>query len=174
MEIPSLSVRAASRNDIPGIVQVSNSSISPGEDFGFGGRMGSPFEDKSKLESAWIEPNIVRGSEVWVAELDGRIVGVVTLEDRGEMLELVNIDVPIELQGRGIGSRIVRTVEERARRNRKRAVTCGTSRDVHGVPWKSLAWWQHQGYRITHEEENDWTRKIGPGTREIRMRKDLE
>lgn len=167
-------VRPATRQDIPGIVRVSNASTRPGEDIGFGGGMGSPFEEQSRLSSAWEDPNIVRGSEVWVAELDGRIVGVVTLEDRGEELELVNIDVPMELQGKGIGSRIVRAVEERARREKKRAVTCGTSRNAQGVPWKSLPWWQHQGYWVTHEEENEWTRSIGPGAREIRMRKDLD
>jgi len=34
------------------------------------------------LLSAWRDPNVVRGEEVLVAELDGRIVGCVTVEDR--------------------------------------------------------------------------------------------
>jgi len=97
----------------------------------------------------------------------------VTVEDRGCELELVNIDVPLELQGRGIGTMLVRSVEERARAAGKQAVTAGTSRNAEGVAWKSLPWWQHLGYRVTHEEENSWTRSIGPGAREIRMRKDL-
>jgi hypothetical protein len=41
------------------------------------------------------------------------------------------------------------------------------------VAWKSLPWWQHLGYLVTHEEENEWTRSIGPGVREIRLRKEL-
>ncbi len=49
----------------------------------------------------------------------------------------------------------------------------GTSRNADGVAWKSLPWWQHRGYRITHEQDNEWTRRIGPAAREIRMRKDL-
>jgi GNAT superfamily N-acetyltransferase len=56
-----------------------------------------------------------RGEEVLVAEMDGRIVGYVTVEDRGGELELVNINVPLQLQGRGIGTILVRSVEERAR-----------------------------------------------------------
>lgn len=124
--------------------------------------------------SAWQEPNIVRGNEIWVAEMNGRIVGVSKIEDKREELELVDIDVPLELQGRGIGTRIVGLIEDRARREGKRAVTLGTSRNAKGIPWKSLPWWQHLGYRITHEEENEWTRSIGPGAREIRMRKDLD
>lgn len=167
-------VREASRDDIPGIVWVSKSSILPGEDVGFGGGLGSPFHDQSKLSSVWQEPNIVHGEEVMVAEMDRRIVGCSTIQQRGSELELVNIDVPRELQGRGIGTRIVRAIEERARMKNQKAVTLGTSRNAEGVAWKSLPWWEHLGYRITHEEENDWTRKIGLGVREIRMRKDLD
>lgn len=167
-------VRKASRDDIPGIVRVSSSSILPDEDVGFGGGLGSPFHDQSKLASAWQEPNIVRGEEVLVAEMDRRVVGCATIQDRGSELELVNIDVPRELQGRGIGTRIVRAIEERARMKSQKAVTLGTSRNAEGVAWKSLPWWEHLGYKITHEEENEWTRKIGPGAREIRMRKDLD
>lgn len=169
-----LRIRPATREDIPGIVHVSTSSLEDGEVEGFGVQSpDQPFEDASRLATAWQEPNLVRGEEVLVAELRGRVVGVVTVQDRGEALELINIDVPRELQGRGIGTRLVRFVEDRARKEGKQAVTLGTSRNAAGVAWRSLPWWQSRGYRITHEEENAWTRAIGPGTREIRMRKDL-
>jgi predicted N-acetyltransferase YhbS len=166
-------VRTATSDDIPGIVAVSKTSILPDEDVGFGGGLGSPFDDPASLASAWEEPNLVRGEEVLVAEIDGRIAGYVTVEDRDVELELVTINVPIELQGHGIGGRLVGSVEDRARTAGGRAVTLGTSRNAEGVPWKSLLWWQHLGYRVTHEEVNEWTRSIGPGVREIRMRKDL-
>lgn len=166
-------VRPATRADAPGIVWVSNSSIDPGEDVGFGGGLDSPFHDTTTLLSAWRDPNVVQGEEVLVAELDGRIVGCVTVEDREHELELVNIDVPVELQGKGIGTTLVQSVEERAIAAGKYAVTLGTSRNAEGVAWKSLPWWRHLGYQVTHEEENAWTRSIGPGVREIRMRKDL-
>ena len=168
-----VTVRKATRNDIPGIVLVSKASILPNEDMGFGGGGDSPFHDASKLSSAWREPNVVGEKEVLVAVMGGRVVGCTTIQDGGAYLELINIDVPLELQGRGIGTRIVRSVEARAITEGKRAVTLGTSRNAEGVAWKSLTWWEHQGYRITHEEENEWTRSIGPGVREIRMRKDF-
>ena len=174
LEESKILVREATRGDIPGIVTVSNSSIVPNEDVGFGGGLGSPFHDQSKLASAWQEPNIVNGEEVLVAEMDRQIIGYATIQDRGSELELINIDVPRGLQGRGIGTRIVRAIEKRARKENQKAVTLGTSRNAEGVAWKSLPWWEHLGYRITHEEENDWTRKIGPCAREIRMRKDLD
>jgi len=141
-------------------------------DVGFGTpRSESAFADVARLSAAWQEPNFVRDEEVLVAELQGRVVGCVTVEDRGEALELINIDVARDIQGRGIGTRMVRLVEERARREGKRAVTLGTSRNAAGVAWKSLPWWQSRGYHITGEEENDWTRSIGVGVREIRMEK---
>jgi len=170
---PGVHVRRATRADAPGIVWVSNSSILPGEDVGFGGGMDSPFHDASILAAVWRDPNVVQGEEVLVAEMDGRIAGCATVEDRGGELEIVNIDVPLQLQGKGVGSILVRSVEERARAEGKRAVTAGTSRNAEGVAWKSLPWWQHLGYRVTHEEENAWTRSIGPGVREIRLRKEL-
>src|SRR2546422_10499625 len=167
-------LRPASRGDIPAIVAISNSSIDEEENIGFGTpRSELVFSDVERLSAAWQDPNLVGQEAVWMAELDGRIVGCVTVEDRGEALELVNIDVPRELRGRGIGTRIVRLVEERAWRERRRAVTLGTSRNAAGAAWKSLPWWQSRGYRITGEEENDWTRSIGAGVREIRMEKKI-
>jgi len=168
-----LHVRAARRQDIEAIVRVSKSSLDPAEEVGFGATGDSPFADVRRLTAAWEEPNRVRGEEVLVAELDGHVVGCVTVEERGRELELININVPMDLQGRGIGTALVRFVEGRAQREGKAAVTLGTSRNAAGVAWKSLPWWQHLEYRITHEEENEWTRRIGPGAREIRMRKDL-
>jgi len=170
----SLRIRAANRRDIPAIVEIATSSVDEDEEVGFGTvRSESLFTDVHRLSAAWRAPNNVRAEEVLVAELQGRIVGCVTVEDRGEVLELINIDVSRERQGQGIGTRMVRLIEERARGEGKRAVTLGTSRNAAGVAWKSLPWWLSRGYQITGEEENEWTRSIGPGTREIRMEKTI-
>src|SRR2546428_1084317 len=171
---PGVRLRPARRRDVFAIVMISNSSVDEGEDIGFGTpRSELVFSDARRLSAAWKDPNFVREEEVWLAELDGRVVGCVTVEDRGEALELINIDVPRDLQGRGIGTRMVRLVEDRARREGKGWVTLGTSRNAAGVAWKSLPWWQSRGYRITGEGENDWTRSIGAGVREIRMEKKI-
>jgi ribosomal protein S18 acetylase RimI-like enzyme len=175
LDLARIHVRSATRADIPSIVSIALTAIEPGEDDGFGvpGTI-SPFTDVGRLSVVWRDPNFLRGKEeVLVAEFAGRVVGCMTIEERDRDLELIDIDVPRELQGRGIGGRMVRSVEARARKEGKDGVTLGTSRNAAGVPWKSLEWWEHQGYRITHEEENEWTRAIGPGAREIRMRKDL-
>src|SRR5438552_7748955 len=165
-------VRPARRSDIPALVSVSNSSVDEDEDAGFGTpRSQSIWSDVSRLSAVWKDPNWVRGEEVLVAEMDGRVVGVVAIEDGGDDLELINIDVARELQGRGIGTRLVRHVEGRARATGRRAVTLGTSRDARGVAWKSLPRWQSLGYRITGGGEDDWIRPLGPGVRAARGRK---
>jgi ribosomal protein S18 acetylase RimI-like enzyme len=174
LDLSRIRIRPATREDIPALVVISNTSLAEDQDVGFGTtRSESIFSDSRWLSAVWEEPNRVRGEEVFVGVVDDQIVGLVTIEDRGPDLELINIDVYLEVQGRGIGTAIVRAVEALARKQGKVAVTLGTSRNADGVACKSLPWWQHLGYRITHEEENEWTRKIGPGAREIRMRKDL-
>ena len=167
-------MRPARREDIPAIVRISCTSVSDEEVAGFGTSIAeSLFGDADRLSSAWIEPNRVGSEEVLVAETDGHVVGCAKIEERDEDLELVDIDVLRELQGRGIGTQLARYVEGLAQERGKRAVTLGTSRSPAGVAWKSLPWWQARGYHITHEEENEWTRSIGPGVLEIRMRKEL-
>jgi predicted N-acetyltransferase YhbS len=167
-------IRAATRADIPALVWCSTTSTTPEEDVGFGRpRSERAFCDEGRLAAVWREPNLVQTGEVFVAEREGEVVGFVVVADRGEVLELHSIDVTRDRQRRGIGRQIVRLVEARARAEGKRAVTLGTSRNAEGVPWKSLPWWLSLGYRITGEEVNDWTRSIGPGVREIRMRREL-
>ena len=171
---PSVRIRPARREDIPGVVAAHRTAVDPAEDAGFGTPLEErTFADPGRLERAWVDPNRVGSEEVLVAELGERVIGYVTVEDRARALELVTIDVARKHQGRGIGTRLVRFVEERARADGKEAVTLGTSRNAEGVPWKSFDWWRSLGYRVTHEEENAWTRTIGPAVREIRMRKDL-
>lgn len=170
----TISVRAATRNDIPGIVQVTTTSVTDEELEGFGGSCEeSPFRDAERLSAVWAGPNLVGSEELYVAEMDSQVVGLVTVERRGTELELVDIDVLGSRQGQGVGTAVVAYVEDLARRNGMKAVTLGTSRNADGVPWKSFGWWRSLGYSVTHEEENKWTQSIGPGAREIRMKKDL-
>ena len=123
---PPVRVRPAIRTDIYGIVEAASTSVDEGEDIGFGSPSpDSPFTDPERLGEAWQEPNVVRGEEIIVAEIDGHTVGFATLEDRGEDLELVNIDVARAFQQQGIGTRIVRYVEERSAQEGKHGVTLG-------------------------------------------------
>src|SRR5256885_17192897 len=76
-------VRPASREDIPALVQISNSSVAEDEDSGFGTpRSESLFGDPRWLSAVWEEPNRVRGEEIFVAEMDDQIVGLRSEERR--------------------------------------------------------------------------------------------
>jgi ribosomal protein S18 acetylase RimI-like enzyme len=172
--VSSIHIRAARREDIPALVRCATTSTKPGETAGFGGPPETrTFGDPERLATAWKEPNHVGRDEVLVAVVEGQVVGYVTVEERDETLELDNIDVEAAFQRRGIGTRLVEIVEERARAAHRTAVTLGTSRNAEGIAWRSLPWWQARGYRVTGEEQNVWTRSIGEKVREIRMRKDL-
>src|SRR2546426_11683461 len=115
-------LRPATRQDIPAIVMISNSSADEAEDIGFGTpRSELVFSDEDRLSAAWEDPNFVREEAGWVAEFDGRVVGSGTGEDRGEALGVINNDGPRELQGRGDGTRIGRLGEEGGRGGRKPA-----------------------------------------------------
>src|SRR2546430_12850026 len=119
-------LRPAARQDIPAIVMISNSSVDEAENIGFGTpRSELVFSDEDRLSAAWEDPNFVREEAVWVAEFDGRVVGSVTGEDRDEAPELINIDVPRELQGRGFGTPIFWPAVERTRGARPQPVALG-------------------------------------------------
>jgi GNAT superfamily N-acetyltransferase len=167
-------VRPARREEVQEIVSLSRTSVTDDEVAGFGTPYKSSVQEETEeMLSTWTGPNRADSLELFVAEVEGRLVGCVRIEDRGEELELVDIDVVRELQRRGIGKRMIEFVEQLARERGKKAVTLGTSRNAQGVAWKSLPWWNARGYRVTHEEENEWTRSIGTEVREIRMRKGL-
>lgn len=171
---PSLEIRPARRADIPALVSCASSSTTEAEERGFGIPFSERlFYDVSRLSAAWREPNHLGDEEIFVALEGEELVGYVTVEERGPAIELVNIDVAGPEQGRGVGSAIVRFVESYARDRGKAAVTLGTSRSAEGIAWKSLGWWLHQGYLVTGEEENAWTRSVGKGVKEIRMQKSL-
>ena len=134
---------------------VHDTSVTADEVAGFAANPSdSPFADAARLEAAWREPNRVGNEEVVVAEVDGRIVAYATLEDRGEALEVVDLEVARDHQRRGMGTHLLASIEDRAPAEGRAAVTLGTSRNAEGVAWRSLPWWRSRGYHVTHEEEN--------------------
>lgn len=58
---------------------------------------------------------VIRDAQVWVAEDDGRIDGVLVLRETPEGFLLDNIAVSTAMRGRGLGGRLLALAEERAR-----------------------------------------------------------
>ena len=57
----------------------------------------------------------VWGGGLWVAELNGEMVGCVGFADHGEAVELKHLYVAADARRQGLGGRLTRLVEERAR-----------------------------------------------------------
>ncbi|MCM3079953.1 GNAT family N-acetyltransferase [Brevibacillus invocatus] len=92
-----------------------------------------------------VEEYLKRG-ECFVAELDQRIVGTyVLLPTRPETVELVNLAVDEESQGKGIGKSLVHHAIQLARESGYKTIEIGTGNSSVG----QLALYQKCGFRIT-------------------------
>jgi mycothiol synthase len=70
------------------------------------------------LRSEWEEFRVTEAG--WVIELDGRIAGFVTFDDRGGGRLIADGYVHPEVRGRGVGSELLRVTEEHGRREAER------------------------------------------------------
>jgi hypothetical protein len=83
-----IQIRQASREDIPALVMRATTSASEKEEVGFGEAWSErTFTNPGGLSAAWREPNRVGTQAIFVAEVEGRVVGYVTVEDGTEALE---------------------------------------------------------------------------------------
>ncbi|WP_284228139.1 GNAT family N-acetyltransferase [Alicyclobacillus hesperidum] len=97
-------------------------------------------DPSEKLVRGYIE----RGN-CWVAEMGDETVGVyVLIETRPETVELVNVALREDLQGNGIGKRLVLHAVEAAREAGFRTIELGTGNSSIG----QLALYQKCGFRI--------------------------
>jgi ribosomal protein S18 acetylase RimI-like enzyme len=70
---------------------------------------------------------LVAAGEVWVADHDGRPVGVLVIRPVGSELLLENVAVAPHAQGRGLGRSLIRFAEQRARATGLAAVVLYTN-----------------------------------------------
>ena len=57
----------------------------------------------------------IRSSEVWIAEVGGRLVGGLVLEPHGDHLKIANVAVHADCQGNGLGRGLMDFAESEAR-----------------------------------------------------------
>lgn len=86
---------------------------------------------------------LIAAGEVWVAEADGRIAGVLLVRPQGAALLLDSVAVAPEAQGRGIGRALIAHAESLAREQGLDAVELYTN--VHMT--ENLAMYPRLGYR---------------------------
>lgn len=83
---------------------------------------------------------------VYRMDVDGELVGAVTVRWTGDPCEIVELAMAADRQGEGLGRQLVAWVADEARRRGKRALEVGTSNASLG----NLAFYQKCGFRMDH------------------------
>ena len=98
-------IRQAAQGDVTAIRAVVEAAYS-----GYVPRIGRP---PAPMTADY--ETLVAAGDVWVGDVDGRIVGVLVIRASGDALELENVAVDPAAQGLGHGRALVRFAESRAR-----------------------------------------------------------
>jgi ribosomal-protein-alanine N-acetyltransferase len=83
------------------------------------------------------------GAECLVAEAEGQIAGFILAEHEGARAHLITIDVLAAERRRGVGTALLRAIEQAVAARGVRQVTLETATDNHAA----IAFWQEHGYR---------------------------
>ncbi len=167
-------IRPATKADIPSIVSCNLNAKTDEEVVGYGLPSAQrTFANRERLERAWGSGNEVQGELAYVYEENGKVVAYVLVKVGPDAIELDNIDVAKDFQGKRIGEALVRFVEDLARNLGKKYVTLGTSHNQEtGRPWRSYGFWLKMGYSEDGEIQTDEGRQYG--FTEIRFRKSIQ
>jgi ribosomal protein S18 acetylase RimI-like enzyme len=92
---------------------------------------------------------ILRAYEVWLAEPEGTLEGVLILEPRADDLLIWSVAVAPQAQGRGVGNAMLEFAEARARQIRRSCIRLYTGQPLTF----NIAWYTRHGY--AHESTED-------------------
>lgn len=145
-------LRRASTDDIPAIAALTEAAYLPNE-----GIIGVP-----SLPRIADYGKVLAEHEVWLAETDGALDGVLVLEEEPAKFTLWSIAVAPAASGRKVGSTLMQFAEERARALGHGAIHLYT----HAKLAERIGWYERLGYQTTHFEDL-------PDRRLIHMRKNL-
>lgn len=99
---------------------------------------------------------IVAAGSAWVAEVDGRVAGLIVLVPESDHLLLENVAVDPAMQGHGVGSRLLELADERAR-----ALDLPEVRLYTNVAMtENLGYYPRRGYVETHRAEDDGFQRV--------------
>ena len=86
--------------------------------------------------------DVLAAREVWLEEQDGRLAGVLILEERADHLLIWSVAVAPPMQGTGIGNRLLAQAEARARRLGLSRLRLYTGEPLAG----NIAWYERHGF----------------------------
>ncbi len=99
---------------------------------------------------------IAGSGSAWVAEQCGRLVGLLVLKSAEDHLLLDNVAVDPDVQGLGVGSRLLRLAEEQAQAQGLNQVRLYTN----AAMIENLTYYQRHGYLETHRATQDGYRRV--------------
>jgi len=99
---------------------------------------------------------IAKSGHAWVAEEDGRIVGLLVLKPADDHMLLENVAVAPHAQGLGVGARLLQVAEEQARAHELLEVRLYTNEAMI----ENLAYYPRRGYHETHRSTQDGFRRV--------------
>jgi len=166
----SLLIRPASIRDVQSIVRVRLGALTEAEVAGFTAPEYNPYLSTEGLMKEWDKENrLIDGFEVFVAELEGKVVGFIVYNMESCDDNIDNIVVANEEQGKGVGRALVEYVERLARSRGCNVIKTDTTENANGVPWKGYGFWIRMGYEDTGERiPTKYAFKVIPLTKNLR------
>lgn len=99
---------------------------------------------------------IIHSGHAWVARHGEDVVGLLVLELAVDHVLLDNVAVAPQLQGLGIGSKLLQLAEQQARVHGLQQVRLYTNAAMH----ENLAYYPRRGYRETHRGTQDGFHRV--------------
>ncbi len=143
-----MDIKVSEANDIPALVQLINSAYR-----GDGSKKGWTTEadllDGTRTDEANIADLIAdaKGAILKCVDEKGKIIGCMNLQKHGDRLYLGMLTVSPELQGAGIGKRLLEAAIAYAKNNDCTAVYMTVISARHEL----IAWYERHGYKKTGE-----------------------
>lgn len=103
---------------------------------------------------------VIQGSQVTVAEIDGELVGVLVLSETSEGFLIESVSVHPSHQGRGVGRQLLARAEQEARARKYAAIYLYTNEKMAS----NIALYQRSGYA-------EYERRAEDGFSRVFMRK---
>jgi N-acetylglutamate synthase-like GNAT family acetyltransferase len=135
-------IRAFERSDLPHVFAIVNEAAQAYRGVIPADRWHEPYMPMDELET-----ELARGVAFWVAEEDGRVLGVMGIQDRGDVALVRHAYVASGTQRQGVGSRLLRHVEALVRK----PVLIGTWADAS---W-AIDFYRRNGYALVSDAEKD-------------------
>jgi ribosomal protein S18 acetylase RimI-like enzyme len=142
-----INVRKATKRDYPEILKILNGLTNSKELEGFV----PPAEITHKFLVKLKNQPKLKEHGVLIAEQNLKPVGFVFFTQENDCLEIEEIDVLREYQGKGIGKALVKEVEKIAKDKKIASLKTGTSINAEGTPWKAYGFWKKMGFQDTGE-----------------------